>query len=119
MFQVLGPRGCRFEPWLGKNYKKKLKGKNYKKKLKKTKVKTKKKKEKKTKEKVKTKKKLKKRGKNTKIYFIIYQFKNECIYRPGYGNTNNDRDTGTQLQRGRRGGGTGEYINDDEDTGNV
>ena len=34
------------------------------------------------------------------------------------GNINEDRDTGTQLQRGRR-GGTGGYINDDGDTGNV
>ena len=67
------------------------------------------KKTKKSKNQKKTKKK--KKGKNTKIYFIIYQFKNECIYRPGHrdtnddrdtGNINDDRDTGTQLQQGRR-----------------
>jgi hypothetical protein len=44
-----------------------------------------KKKLKKLKKKVKTTKKLKrKKGKNKKNYFIIYRFKNECIYRPGH-----------------------------------
>ena len=51
-------------------------------------------------------------------------YKNECIYRPGHrdtnddrgtGNINDDRDTGTQLQRGRR--GAQGNINDDRDTG--
>ena len=59
--------------------------------------------------------------------FVDWRHVNWWNYIPGHQDTNDnrdtrnindDKDTGTQLQRGRR-KGTGEYINDDGDTGNV